>query len=63
MKRPSDDIVEEARDEEVRATLRRRLAERIRSGAGIDRGEEVLLVSRGVRAAQRVEWTADRGSV
>ncbi len=40
------DTVNRALDEVVRADLRRRLAERIRSGRGIDRGEEILEASR-----------------
>jgi len=43
----NDDTVAQALDDEVRAGLRRSLAERIRSGAGIDRGEEIFLASRG----------------
>lgn len=35
-----------ALDEVQRAELRRRLAERIRTGEGIDRGEELLEASR-----------------
>lgn len=40
------DTVNRALDEVVRADLRRRLAERIRSGLGVDRGEEILAASR-----------------
>lgn len=40
------DTVHRALGEVIRADLRRRLAERIRSGEGIDRGEEVLEESR-----------------
>jgi Arc/MetJ family transcription regulator len=40
------DTVERAFDQVLRADLRRRLAERIRSGEGIDRGDEVLDESR-----------------
>ncbi len=40
------DTVERAFDEVLRAELRQRLAERVRTGAGMDRGEEVLRVTR-----------------
>jgi Arc/MetJ family transcription regulator len=40
------DTIERAFDEVLRADLRRRLADRIRSGQGIDRGDEVLEASR-----------------
>lgn len=40
------DTVDRALEEVVRADLRRRLGERIRSGRGIDRGEEILEASR-----------------
>ena len=40
------DTVERAFDQVLRADLRRRLAERIRSGEGIDRGDKVLDESR-----------------
>ena len=40
------DTVELALQEVIRAALRRRLADRIRSGEGIDRGEHVLEASR-----------------
>lgn len=40
------DTIERAFDEVLRADLRRRLADRIRSGEGIDRGDEVLKASR-----------------
>ncbi len=40
------DTIERALDQVLRADLRRRLAERIRSGEGIDRGDEVLAESR-----------------
>lgn len=40
------DTIVRALDEVVRADLRRRLAERIRTGEGIDRGDEVLAESR-----------------
>ena len=40
------DTIDRALDEVIRAELRRRLADRIRSGEGIDRGEEVLGASR-----------------
>ena len=36
----------EALDEVIRAHLRRRLAERIRSGAGVDRGDDIFAASR-----------------
>ena len=40
------DTIERALDEVLRSDLRRRLAERIRTGEGIDRGDEVLAASR-----------------
>ena len=40
------DTIDRALDEVHRADLRRRLAERVRSGKGIDRGEELLEASR-----------------
>ncbi|MEX2394640.1 MAG: type II toxin-antitoxin system VapB family antitoxin [Actinomycetota bacterium] len=40
------DTVERAFDEAIRAHLRRRLAERIRTGEGVDFSEEVLEQSR-----------------
>lgn len=40
------DTIERAFDEVLRADLRRRLAERIRSGEGIDRGDALLAESR-----------------
>jgi Arc/MetJ family transcription regulator len=40
------DTIERAFDQVLRADLRRRLAERIRSGEGIDRSDEVLAESR-----------------
>lgn len=40
------DTVDRALEEVVRADLRRRLAERVKSGRGIDRGEDVLEASR-----------------
>jgi Arc/MetJ family transcription regulator len=40
------DTIERAFDEVLRADLRRRLTDRIRSGQGIDRGQEVLATSR-----------------
>lgn len=40
------ETIDRALDEVVRADLRRRLAKRVRSGKGIDRGEEVLEASR-----------------
>jgi len=36
------DTVDRAFEEVLQADLRRRLAERVRSGKGIDRGEEIL---------------------
>jgi Arc/MetJ family transcription regulator len=39
------DTLARALDEVYRAELRRRLAERVRSGKGIDRGEELLEAS------------------
>ena len=41
------DTIDVALQEVIRADLRRRLAVRIRSGEGIDRGREVLDASRG----------------
>ena len=40
------DTIDRALDEVLRADLRRRLADRVRSGEGIDRGDEVLEASR-----------------
>lgn len=40
------DTIERALEEVLRAALRKRLAERIRSGEGIDRGDEVFEASR-----------------
>jgi len=40
------DTIDRALEEILRADLRRRLAERVRTGEGIDRGEEVLAESR-----------------
>lgn len=40
------ETIDRALEEVIRADLRRRLAERIRSGEGIDRGDEVLEASR-----------------
>lgn len=40
------DTIDRALEEVVRADLRRRLAERLRSGHGVDRGEELLAESR-----------------
>jgi Arc/MetJ family transcription regulator len=40
------DTVEGAFDEVIRADLRRRLAQRIRTGAGIDRSSKILDASR-----------------
>lgn len=40
------DTIDRALDEVYRAELRRHLSERIRSGKGIDRGEELLEASR-----------------
>jgi Arc/MetJ family transcription regulator len=40
------DTIDRALDEILRADLRRRLADRVRTGEGIDRGEEVLEASR-----------------
>ncbi len=40
------ETIDRALDEVVRADLRRRLAQRVRSGKGIDRGDEVLEASR-----------------
>lgn len=40
------DTIDRALDEVLRADLRRRFAERLRTGEGIDRGEEVLEASR-----------------
>jgi Arc/MetJ family transcription regulator len=40
------DTIDRALDEVLRADLRRRLGDRIRTGEGIDRGDEVLEASR-----------------
>lgn len=40
------DTVDRAFEEVLQADLRRRLADRVRSGKGIDRGEEILAASR-----------------
>jgi len=40
------DTIDRALEEVLRADLRRRLAERVRSGDGIDRGDEILTASR-----------------
>lgn len=40
------DTIDRALDEAIRADLRRRLAERVRSGQGVDRREDVLAASR-----------------
>jgi len=40
------DTIDRALDEVIRADLRRRLAERLKSGKGIDRSAEVLEASR-----------------
>lgn len=40
------DTIDRALDEVLRADLRRRLADRLQSGEGIDRGEDVLKESR-----------------
>lgn len=40
------DTIDRALDEAHRAELRRRLAERIRSGQGVDRGPEALVAAR-----------------
>ena len=40
------ETIDRALDEVIRADLRRRLAKRVRSGEGIDRGDEVLEASR-----------------
>lgn len=40
------DTIDRALDEVLRADLRRRLADRVRTGEGIDRGDEVLDASR-----------------
>lgn len=40
------DTIDRALDEVLRADLRRCLADRLRSGEGIDRGDEVLEASR-----------------
>lgn len=40
------DTIDRALDEVLRAALRSRLADRVLSGEGIDRGEEVLDASR-----------------
>lgn len=43
------DTVDRALEEVVRAHLRRRLADRIRTGEGIDRGEDISEASRSPR--------------
>jgi len=43
------DTVDRAFDEVLRAHLRRELIEQIRTGEGIDRGEEILTQTRPVR--------------
>lgn len=43
------DTIDKALDEVLRADLRRRLAERIRTGDGVDRSEELLQESRSWR--------------
>jgi Arc/MetJ family transcription regulator len=40
------DTVDRALQEVLQADLRRRLADRVRSGKGVDRGEDVLAASR-----------------
>jgi Arc/MetJ family transcription regulator len=40
------DTIDRALDEVLRADLRRRLVDRVRTGEGIDRGDEVLEASR-----------------
>lgn len=40
------ETIDRALEEVIRADLRRRLAQRIRSGEGIDRGDEMLQESR-----------------
>ncbi|HEX6203257.1 MAG TPA: DUF2191 domain-containing protein [Thermoanaerobaculia bacterium] len=40
------DTIDRALDEVYRAELRRRLAERVRTGEGVDRGVELLAASR-----------------
>lgn len=40
------DTIDRVLDEVLRADLRRRLADRLRTGEGIDRGEEILEASR-----------------
>lgn len=40
------DTIDRALEEVVRADLRRRLADRVKSGRGIDRGEDVFEASR-----------------
>lgn len=40
------DTIDRALEEVLRADLRRRLADRVRTGEGIDRGDEVLEASR-----------------
>jgi Arc/MetJ family transcription regulator len=40
------DTIERALEEVLRADLRRKLADRIRSGKGIDRGDELLEATR-----------------
>jgi Arc/MetJ family transcription regulator len=41
------DTIDRALDEVLRSDLRRRLADRVRTGQGIDRGDEILDASRG----------------
>jgi Arc/MetJ family transcription regulator len=41
------DTIDRALDEVLRSDLRRRLADRVRTGQGIDRGDEILNASRG----------------
>jgi Arc/MetJ family transcription regulator len=43
------DTVERAFDEVLRADLRRRLAERVRTGDGVDRGRRILTRTRPTR--------------
>ena len=40
------DTIDRALQEVLQADLRRRLAERVRSGKGVDRGEDLLAASR-----------------
>lgn len=40
------DTIDRALEEVLRADLRRRLAERVRTGEGIDRGDEMLSAAR-----------------